>query len=101
MTSTGLEAVLEQMWAGSAPLARTRLDVVAAYVDSLSSGAGDPVLRAEAASAAHRVAGALGSCGREGLDDASALELLLKTSERPDAGRVAGHLAALRTAVAA
>ena len=51
--------------------------------------------------AAHKLAGALGSYGRGGSEDASALEQLLKRPVPPDARLVAGHLAALRDEVAA
>ena len=89
------------MWAGFAELARSRVDVVAAYEQALSSGLDDPALRREAASASHKLAGALGSYGREGSDDAGALEVLLRSSDRPDPRLVADHLAALRSATGA
>lgn len=102
MTSTDLAAVLDRMWAGFAPLARSRVEVVAAYAAGLTtSGADDPALRAEAAAAAHKLAGALGSYGRDGSDDAAALELLLQGTALPDADQLAVHLAALRAVTAA
>ncbi len=100
MTSTDLDAVLDAMWAGFAPLARSRVDVIAAYAVTLPAGPDDPGLRAEAASAAHKLAGALGSYGRDGSDDAAALELLLQGGTTPDAQRIAVHLAVLRSVTA-
>lgn len=97
VTATDLDAVLAQMWAGFVPLARTRVDALEAWLHACDGGDDDPELRAAAASAAHKLAGALGSYGRPGSDDASALELLLRGPVLPDVARA--HVQALRAAV--
>ncbi|MDP9466449.1 MAG: Hpt domain-containing protein [Actinomycetota bacterium] len=98
MTTADLEAVLAQMWAGFAPLARSRVEALELWLRAYDEGHDDAELRAAAASAAHKLAGALGSYGRPGSDEASALEVLLRgavTSEQ-----VRPHVLALRCAVA-
>lgn len=97
MTGTGLDAVLAQMWAGFAPLARARVDAVELWLATYDAGRDDTDLRADAASAAHKLAGALGSYGRAGSDDASALEVLLRGPVTPE--DVRPHVVALRKAV--
>jgi hypothetical protein len=97
VTSTDLDAVLAQMWAGFAPLARSRVEVVERWLATYDGGRDDDDLRAAAASAAHKLAGALGSYGRAGSDDASALEVLLRGPVAPD--DVRAHVLALRCAV--
>jgi hypothetical protein len=100
MTSTDLDAVLAQLWAGFAPLARSRVEVVATYAAGLTTGQDDPDLRADAATAAHKLAGALGSYGRDGSDEAAALELLLRGGGVPDARQVTACLDVLRSVTA-
>lgn len=73
MSVPDVDVVLDELWQLFAPVARGRVEVLQAYV---RSGA-DPALRAEAEQAAHRLAGALGSYGRSGSDQAARLELLL------------------------
>ena len=99
MTTTDLDAVLAQMWAGFAPLARSRVEVVELWLATYDAGRDDDDLRAAAASAAHKLAGALGSYGRAGSDDASALEVLLRGPVTP--ADVRAHVLALRCAVGA
>jgi Hpt domain len=102
MTAPDLSVVLAQMWATFAPLARTRVEALETYAAALAAGRDDPQLRAPAAVAAHKLAGALGSYARPGSDDAAALELLLREdgAER-DAAVVGARVAALRVAVGA
>jgi HPt (histidine-containing phosphotransfer) domain-containing protein len=97
MTTAGLDAVLAQLWAGFAPLARSRVEALEAWLHAYDAGHDDPGLRAAAASAAHKLAGALGSYGRSGSDDASALEVLLRGPVGPEQARP--HVLALRRAV--
>lgn len=97
MTTAGLDAVLAQMWAGFAPLARSRVEALELWLAACDDGRDDADLRAAAASAAHKLAGALGSYGQPGSDDASALEVLLRG---PVTGQQARpHVLALRAAV--
>jgi HPt (histidine-containing phosphotransfer) domain-containing protein len=97
VTTTDLDAVLAQMWAGFAPLASSRVEALEAWLQAYDDGHDDEQLRAAAASAAHKLAGALGSYGRPGSDDASALELLLRGPVVP--AQVRPHVVALRAAV--
>lgn len=99
MTATELDAVLAQMWAGFAPLARSRVEAVERWLRACDAGQDDDDLRAEAAGAAHKLAGALGSYGRPGSDDASALEVLLRGPVT--AAQARPHVLALRCAVEA
>jgi Hpt domain len=100
VTAPDLSQVLAELWATFAPLARTRVSVLEEYAAALAAGHDDPGLRAPAAVAAHKLAGALGSYARPGSDDASALEVLLRESSiERDAAVVGAHVAALRTAV--
>lgn len=102
VTAPDLSLVLAQMWATFAPLARTRVEALEAYAGALAAGRDDPELRAPAAAAAHKLAGALGSYARPGSDDAAALELLLRgTGTARDAAVVGARVAALRAAVEA
>jgi HPt (histidine-containing phosphotransfer) domain-containing protein len=84
VTTADLDAVLAQMWAGFAPLARSRVEALERWLQAYDAGHDDAELRAAAASAAHKLAGALGSYGRPGSDDASALEVLLRGPVTPD-----------------
>ena len=97
MTTAALDEVLAQMWAGFAPLARSRVEALELWLRALDAGLDDADLGAAAASAAHKLAGALGSYGRPGSDDASALEVLLRSPVTPD--QVRPHVLALRGAV--
>lgn len=100
MTAPDLAQVLAQMWATFAPLARSRVEALEAYAAALAAGCDDAELRAPAAVAAHKLAGALGSYARPGSDDASALELLLRADgHERDAAVVGARVAALRAAV--
>jgi hypothetical protein len=102
VTAPDLSEVLRLMWASFAPLARTRVEVLEAYADALADGRDDPELRAPAAVAAHKLAGALGSYARPGSDHASALEVLLRDADGPrDPAVVGARVAALRVAVEA
>ncbi len=97
MTTADLDTLLATMWAGFVPLARTRVDALEGWLQAYDTGRDDADLRAAAASAAHKLAGALGSYGRPGSDDASALEVLLRGPVTPD--EVRPHVRALRAAV--
>jgi hypothetical protein len=97
VTTADLDAVLAQMWTGFAPLARSRVEVLEQWLSACGTGTDDADLRLAAASAAHQLAGALGSYGRRGSDDASALEVLLRGPVTPD--DVRPHVLALRAAV--
>ena len=102
MTAPDLSEVLARLWATFAPLARTRVEALEAYAAELARGTDDPALRAPAAAAAHKLAGALGSYARGGSDDASALEGLLRDADVVrDPAVVGARVAALRAAVEA
>lgn len=99
-TSPALDDVLAQLWAGFAALAASRVDVLEAYSAALTAGRDDPDLRRPAALAAHQLAGVLGSYGRPGSDDASALEVVLRdVAAVRDPDTVSAHVAALRRGV--
>ncbi len=95
--TTDLDAVLAQMWAGFVPLARSRVEALEVWLEACHAGLDDVELRGAAAAAAHKLAGALGSYGRPGSDDASALEVLLRSAVTPE--QVRPHVLALRKAV--
>ena len=99
LTAPDLDAVLASMWAVFAPLARTRVELLEAYTAALVAGQDDPELRRPAATAAHQLAGALGSYGRPGSDEASALELLLRDQTDRDVAAIRAQVTALRAAV--
>ena len=69
-------ALLAQMWERFRPLAQERLAALDRLVTALPAPSDD--VRADAAAAAHKLAGSLGTYGRAGSDDARSLELLLK-----------------------
>lgn len=97
VTTADLDAVLARMWAGFAPLARSRVEALEQWLSAYDAGHDDPELRVAAASAAHKLAGALGSYGRPGSDEASALEVLLRGPVSPE--QVRPQVLALRRAV--
>lgn len=100
MSSSELDAVVAELWAGFVPLALRRVQAVEAYAAALSSGAQDPELRAAAATAAHKLAGALGTYGRPGSEQAARLEgLLAEGAPAPAAAQVQELAAVLRRAV--
>lgn len=99
MTDAALDDVLAQMWAALAPVAVARVDVLEAYSAALSAGRDDPELRISAAGAAHQLAGALGSYGRSGSDEAAELELVLRGRGPCEPELVRRHATALRAAV--
>ena len=69
-----LDAVLASLWQGLREVAAGRVDVVEAYVTGLRNGGDDDAARRDdAATAAHRLAGALGSYGRPGSHEAARL----------------------------
>lgn len=99
MTDTDFAAVLAQMWSAFAPLARSRVEVLETYLAAVGEGEPSPVLRADAAAAAHKLAGALGSYGRPGSPEAADLEALLRADGPVPVDRLTAHVTALRTAV--
>ena len=99
--SSDFDDVLAQMWLSFADLARTRVADLEAYSRALSAGTEPAGLRESAGAAAHKLAGALGSYGRRGSDEAGRLEVLLRGQGRPDPVEVASLVACLRAAVEA
>lgn len=93
--------LLAELWAGLAPLARAKVDVLTRYADVLTSGTDDPELRSAARSAAHQLAGSLGSYGRGGSEASYALETRLRAEGVPDPLEVAGLVRQVRAAVEA
>ena len=101
MSGSDFDDVLAEMWRGFADLARSRVADLEAYSASLAAGDDEPALRDAASAAAHKLAGALGSYGRSGSDEAGRLEVLLRGPGRPDAAEVTSLVTALRAAVEA
>lgn len=98
----GLDALVAQMWEAFAPLVRSRLEVLEEYAAALSDGQDPPALRVSAGAAAHKLAGALGSYGRGGSEQASQLDALLRAGAPPPlASEVSCLVSALRAAVEA
>lgn len=93
-----LDAMIAQMWATFAPLARSRVEVLEQYAAALADGQDGQALRDEATTAAHKLAGALGTYSRPGSQEAFRLEALLKDG-RPTADEVLPLVHALREAV--
>jgi hypothetical protein len=104
-TNTGdtgdIADLLAELWAGRAPVARGKVEVLAQYAAALTVGTDEPGLRSAARSAAHQLAGSLGSYGRGGSASSYALETLLRADGTPDAAEVSGLVREIRAAVEA
>jgi HPt (histidine-containing phosphotransfer) domain-containing protein len=79
--------LLAQMWERFRPLAHERLALLDEATAAAEAGTLTPELRERGASAAHKLAGSLGSFGREGSDEAKRAELLLAGPADPAALR--------------
>ncbi|MBC7372380.1 MAG: Hpt domain-containing protein [Frankiales bacterium] len=99
MTATAFDAALSLLWASFTGLARSRVADLDAYVAARAAGQDAEPQRAAATVAAHKLAGALGSYGRGGSDEASRLEALLRTGPAPDPLEVVALVAVLRAEV--
>ena len=99
MTTADMDALLTSMWARFAGVAQERVDVLDRYLAALKAGEDCPALRADAASAAHKLAGALGTYGRGGSDEAARLQDVLQAGG--DRTEVAGLVDVVRRAVLA
>jgi HPt (histidine-containing phosphotransfer) domain-containing protein len=93
-------AFLEGLWLQVAHVAKGRVDVLEAYVAAARGGAVDDELRAAAESAAHKLAGALGSYQRAGSEEAAQAENLLRGGAA-GADEMAPLVAVLRASVGA
>ena len=78
-----LDDEIAAIWRRSLPAVRERL----ALVDAAAASPADATKRAQAAAAAHKLAGSLGSFGKPGSAEAAALEAELR-AELPDPARV-------------
>lgn len=96
---SGLDDAIGELWLVFAPTARARVDLLEQYAAALADGRDDAPLRTDAASAAHKLAGALGSYLRPGSDQAAALEDLLRREGEVTADEVAPLVRSLRLAV--
>jgi hypothetical protein len=93
-----MDAFLENLWQQVAHVAQERVEVLEAYVDAALAGTVDADLRAAAETAAHKLAGALGSYQRAGSDEAASAENLLRAGDA-QVEEIAALVAVLRTAV--
>ena len=97
----GLSDLLADLWAGLAPVARAKADVLERYAAALAAGTDDPELRSAARTTAHQLAGSLGSYGRGGSQASYALEQCLRADGTPDPSRVDVLVAEVRAAIEA
>lgn len=92
-------ALLAQLWVKNRPIVEERLATLDRASAAAASGGLNPDLRKEAASAAHKLAGALGMYGYdEGTQIAREIDALL-SSDVPAVAQLAGLIARLRTSV--
>ena len=96
MSEEHFDADLDALWQALVPVALSRVAVLEAF---LARPGAEPVSRADAVEAAHRLAGALGSFARPGSAEAARLERLLRTPASDDDPQVALLVRALRAAV--
>lgn len=96
--SGSMDDAIGELWAMFAPTARARVDMLEDFLTSLHDGSAGPE-RAEAASAAHKLAGSLGSYLRPGSDAAAELEQLLSSGQEVDPETAGPLMAVLRDAV--
>lgn len=94
-----LDDAIGDLWRAFAPTARGRVALLEGYLSRLLDGTADEAGRQEAASAAHKLAGALGSYLRPGSEQAAASEELLRGDAPVRPGELAPLVAALRSAV--
>ena len=92
-------ALLAQLWVKNRPIVEERLATLDRASAAAASGTLSADLRKEAASAAHKLAGALGMYGYdEGTQIAREIDALL-SNEIPAVAQLAGLTARLRTSV--
>jgi hypothetical protein len=91
------DPLVEALWQRWSGVAEQRVALLERFSQALATGTATDVGRAEAATAAHKLAGTLGTYGRPGSDQARALELLLKSTA--DAAPVPALVADLRRAL--
>lgn len=99
MTGPRVDPAIAALWVQVVPVARARVETLELYAAACAEGRSDAEMRGAAAAAAHRLAGALGSYGRPGSDEAGRLEALLGGGDAPEAAVVLVLVAALRAAV--
>lgn len=63
ITEAALSSALDHLWIKFLPQIKKRIAVLESAADALATGRLSPELRSEAAAAAHKLAGALGSFG--------------------------------------
>ena len=92
-----LQSMLAELWNQHRSAIEDRVELLSRACDSLRNGTLDTGTREEAQSAAHKLAGVLGTFGRsEGTDLARKIEILLADPESVD-----GHQVELENAVSA
>lgn len=91
------DALVQRLWQRHAGVAASRVQVLEAAAPALAAGTASAQQRSDAVRAAHKLAGALGTYGRGGSEQARTLERLLESNA--DLIRVPDLVAALRRAV--
>lgn len=74
------QAIIERMWRRYAGVAEQRVTVLEDVAEALATGTANEQQRREAAAAAHKLSGSLGTYGRPGSDEARTLEQLIAAS---------------------
>jgi len=101
--NAGLAAALERLWVQFLPQMHERVDVLATAAGSVAAGTLSQEKQQEAQSAAHKLAGSLGTFGlTRGTELAHELELAYARPDCPEPGLaewLAGVAAQLRTIV--
>lgn len=94
-----MDDAIGELWAVFAPTARARVDLLEGYLADLRQGTAGVDDRVGAASAAHKLAGSLGSYLRPGSEAAAQLEDLLRGAGSVDPCSAGPLVAALRDSV--
>jgi len=101
---SAMSDALDRMWARFLPQMQERVDTMDAVAQAFVAGPLSPELQQEAQSAAHKLAGVLGTFGlTRGTELARELEILYSRQNDPDpelAARLASTAAELRTIIA-
>jgi HPt (histidine-containing phosphotransfer) domain-containing protein len=101
---SAMSDALDRMWARFLPQMQERVDTMDAVAQAFAAGPLSPERQQEAQSAAHKLAGVLGTFGlTRGTDLARELEILYSRQNDPDpelAARLASTAAELRTIIA-
>ena len=87
------------LWAAFAPVVSGRVEILETFANDVADHQGDPAGRADAMDAAHKLAGALGTYGKQGSDVAAMLESVLRRPGPVEAGDILPLVRQLRAAV--